>query len=254
MAHITNSPANNTNENFIHLAHRHLQPKDMSDREAIVHQSARDHFREFIEETGAASIKAATIEQLKEAITKVVAFTKNGTLGETSKVCISDRVVIIASSLRAELNRVAQAEEITIGRAIEKYIVDGFDFEANTGKKATGKAPVKNADTKPKESAAVPTTAQPIDGKLERTDLIDQLLFHGADSTERVSELLEAWNLGGEFYLKSKRTGELGKKVKALDEQADRQTLIVMDDNGKKIGMCYMDKITQYFTVVETIA
>lgn len=254
MAHITNSPANKTNESFIALAQRHLQPKEMSDREAIVHQSARDHFREFIEETGAASIKAATIEQLKEAIAKVVAFTKNGTLGETSKVCIADRVVIIASSLRAELNRVAQAEEITIGRAIEKYIVDGFDFESNTGKKATGKTPSKKAEQKPKASATAPVTQQPVDGQLERADLVEQLAFQGADTVDNVANLLEAWNMGGEFYLKAKRTGEIGKTVKALDEQADRQTIIVMDASGKKIGMCYMDKIAQYFTVVEIIA
>lgn len=250
MAHITNSPANNTNENFIQLAQRHLQPKDMSDREAIVHQAARDHFREFIEETGAESIKAATIEQLKEAVLKVVAFTKNGTLGENSKVCIADRVVVIASSLRAELNLIAKAEEITIGRAIEKYVIDGFDFEANTGKKA----PAKKAEPKQKASAPAPAPAAPVDGQLERADLVEQLAFHGADTVDNVANLLEAWNLGGQFYLKAKRSGEIGKTVKALDDQADRQTMIVTDAKGKKIGMCYMDKIAQYFTVVEIIA
>lgn len=251
MAHITNSPANTTNEQFTQLAQRHLQPKDMSDREAIVHQSARDHFREFIEETGAESIKAATTDQLKEAVLKVVAFTKNGTLGENSKVCIADRVVVIASSLRAELNLIAKAEEITVGRAIEKYVIDGFNFEANTGKKATAKK------SEPKQKTATPPApapAAPVDGQLERADLVEQLLFHGADTVDNVANLLEAWNMGGEYFLKAKRTGELGKTVKALDEQADRQTMIVMDSAGKKIGMCYMDKITQYFTVVEIIA
>ena len=252
MAHITNSTANTTNENFTQLAQRHLQPKDMSDREAIVHQAARDHFREFIEETGAESIKAATTEQLKEAVLKVVAFTKNGTLGENSKVCIADRVVVIASSLRAELNLIAKAEEITIGRAIEKYVIDGFDFEANTGKKATA----KKSEPKQKASAPAPAAAPavPVDGQQERADLVEQLAFHGTDTVDNVANLLEAWNMGGEFYLKAKRSGEIGKTVKALDEKADRQTMIVMDAQGKKIGMCYMDKIAQYFTVVEIIA
>ena len=40
-------------------------------------------------------------------------------------------------------------------------------------------------------------------------------------------------------------------KVATLDEKADRQTLVAYGVNGKKVGMAYMDKLTQYFTVVE---
>lgn len=250
MTTVTMQPAisNETNNAYIARAMKYTQPKDMSDIERDCHIAIRNQFRSFVEETGAASVNRATPEQLKSAIEQTATYVRGGVAYDGGKkLSVSDQVVIAAWALRFECNVVAKSEEMTVGRAIEKYIIADFDFEANSGKKKV--APVKATPAKRQPSES-PTPA--VFGEwMERADLNTQLEFHGGDSPERVAELLEAWNQGGDFRLLVKRSTALAVKVATLDEQADRQTLVAYDVNGKKVGMAYMDKLTQYFTVVE---
>lgn len=250
MTTVTMQPAisNETNNAYIARAMKYTQPKDMGDIERDCHIAIRNQFRSFVEETGAASVNKATPEQLKSAIEQTATYVRGGVAYDGGKkLSVSDQVVIAAWALRFECNVVAKSEEITVGRAIEKYIIADFDFEANSGKKKA--APVKATPAKRQPSEA-PTPA--VFGEwVERPDLNTQLEFHGGDSPERIAELLEAWNQGGDFRLLVKRSTALAVKVGTLDEQADRQTLVAYDVNGKKVGMAYMDKLTQYFTVVE---
>ncbi len=243
--------ANDTNSAYIASAMKHTQPKDMSEIERDCHIAIRNLFRTFVEETGATSINKATTEQLKSAIQQTMVYVKNGAAYEPKKAkfSIAQQVIVACWGLRFEANVIAKAEEITVGRSIEKYIIDGFDFEAASGKKKETKSPGE----KPVAAKKQPVEAAPaVFGEwVERLDLLLQLEFHGADSPERVAELLEAWNQGGEFRLLVKRSTALAVKVETLDEKADRQTLVAFDVNGKKVGMAYMDKLAQYFTVVE---
>lgn len=239
--------SNETNNTYIARAMKYTQPKEMTEIERDCHIAIRNQFRGFIEESGAPSVNKATPEQLKLAIEQTCTYVRGGVAYDGGKkLTTADQVVVAAWALRFECNVVSKAEGITVGRAIEKYVIAGFDFEANCGKKKA--APVK----------ATPAKKQPVESApavfgewVERLDLIPQLEFHGADSPERVAELLEAWNQGGEFRLMVKRSTALALKVSTLDEQANRQTLVAFDVNGKKVGMAYMDKLTQYFTVVE---
>lgn len=231
-----------TNADFIKSAMGYTAPKEMTDHQRTFHQHVRDFLRESIEYVGAESITKATTDQLTEAIQRVMVSVKGGVFGET-KISVAEKVMVCAWSLRAELKKLADATEVTMGRSIEKYVIDDFNFEANTGKP---KLP-KKENSKP----SVPTAATLPDGMIERADLLEQLQFHGADSPTQVSELLEAWNMGGDFRLMVRRSTATGKVVKSLNEQDDRQTLCLYDADGKRIGMSYMDKLTQYFTVVE---
>lgn len=243
--------ANELNQGFVALAMKHTQPKDMSETERDCHIAIRNLFRTFVEETGATSINKATPEQLKAAIQQTMVYVKNGAAYEPKKVKfpIAQQVVVACWGLRFEANVIAKAEEITVGRSIENYIIDNFDFEAHSG----AQKETKSTGEKPVAAKKQPVEATPavFGDWIERLDLLPQLEFHGADSPERVAELLEAWNQGGEFRLLVKRSTALAVKVSALDEQADRQTLVAFDVNGKKVGMAYMDKLAQYFTVVE---
>lgn len=239
--------SNETNNVYIARAMKYTQPKDMTEIERDCHIAIRNQFRGFIEETGAPSVNKATPEQLKAAIEQTCTYVRGGVAYDGGKkLTTADQVVVAAWALRFECNVVSKAEGVTVGRAIEKYVIADFDFEANSGKKKA--APVKATPAKKQPVEAAPA----VFGEwVERLDLIPQLEFHGADSPERVAELLEAWNQGGEFRLLVKRSTALALKVSTLDEQANRQTLVAFDVNGKKVGMAYMDKLTQYFTVVE---
>lgn len=244
-------PQNPTNNDYVARAMKHTQPKEMDEKQRDCHIAIRNLFREFVTETGAASINKATTEQLKSAIEQTMVYVKNGTAYEGKKFPVNEQIIVAAWALRFEANVVAKAEEITVGRAIEKYIIADFDFEANSGKKKS--AAPKAA--KSKGVAPVAAKAQPLAAVFgewaERLDLNEQLIFHGAEPVSLVADLLEAWNQGGEFRLMVKRSTAMAVKVETLDEQADRQTLVAFDVNGKKVGMAYMDKLTQYFTVVE---
>ena len=234
------------------MAMKHTQPKDMNDVERDCHIAIRNLFRTFVEEAGASSINKATAEQLKAAIQQTMVYVKNGAAYEPKKVKfpIAQQVVVACWGLRFEANVIAKAEEITVSRSIEKYIIDNFDFEAHSGaKKAAGEKPVAA-----KRQPAEPAPAAIIGDWTERLDLLSQLEFHAAEPVSKVAELLEAWNQGGEYCLMAKRTTAMGSTVKSLDETHDRQTLILFDVNGKKIGMAYMDKLLQYFTIMEKIA
>lgn len=248
MATVTQLTPSKTNQEFTKLAMGYTSPKEMTDHQRAFHQNVRDFLRESIEYVGAESLAKATDEQLTEAIQRVMVSVKGGVFGET-KITIAEKVMVCAWSLRAELKKLADANEITMGRSIEKYVIDDFDFEKND---STKKA---KAEPKPKKASAAPSeSAEPqavFGDYIERTDLNEQLQFHGAEPVSKVSELLEAWNMGGEFGLMVKRSTKIGKSVKSLDESHDRQTLCLFDVNGVRIGMAYMDKLTQYFTVVE---
>lgn len=238
--------ANSVNQEFTARAMKHTQPKDMDDKQRDCHIAIRNFFREMLDADGVPSINKATPQQLKTNIEQTVTYVKNGSVYESKKLSIADQVVVAAWALRFEANVVAKSEEITVLRSIEKYIIADFDFEANTGKKRD--QPVKATQAKKQPVEAAPA----VFGEwVERLDLNAQLEFHAADSPERVAELLEAWNKGGEFRLLVKRSTAMAITVKTLDEHADRQTLLAFDVNGKKVGMAYMDKLTQYFTVVE---
>lgn len=239
--------SNETNNVYIARAMKYTQPKDMTEIERDCHIAIRNQFRVFVEETGAPSVNKATPEQLRQAIESTCTYVRGGVAYDGGKkLSTADQVVVSAWALRFECNVVAKEENITVGRAIEKYVIADFDFEANCGKKKA--APIKATPAKKQPVESVPA----VFGEwAERLDLIPQLEFHGADSPERVAELLEAWNQGGEFRLMVKRSTALALKVSTLDEQANRQTLVAFDVNGKKVGMAYMDKLTQYFTVVE---
>lgn len=236
-----------TNADYIKLAMGYTSPKEMTDNQRTFHQHVRDFLRESIEYVGAESITKATTDQLTEAIQRVMVAVKGGVFGET-KISVADKVMVCAWSLRAELKKLADATEITMGRSIEKYVIDDFNFEAHTGKT---KSP-KEAKAKKENSnqGVAPASALP-EGAIERTDLNEQLKFHGADSPGQVAELLEAWNIGGDFRLMSRNSRLTGKVVKSHNEQDYRQTLCLFDDAGKRISMAYMDKLNQYFTVVE---
>ncbi len=239
--------ASETNDVYIVCAMKHTAPKDMNELEYECHSAVRNQFRAFVADTGAASISKATPEQLKTAIEQMMTYVRCGVAFDGGgKLSVSEQVVVASSALRAECKVVAKAEEITIGRAIEKYIIADFDFEANSAKKKD--QPVKATAAKRQPAEATPAV---FGDWIERLDLDAQLEFHAADSPERVAELLEAWNQGGEFRLLVKRSTALAVKVSTLDEQADRQTLVAFDVSGKKVGMAYMDKLAQYFTVVE---
>ena len=236
--------ANTVNQEFTARAMKHTQPKDMDEKQRDCHIAIRNFFREMLDADGVPSINKATPAQLKTNIEQTATYIKSGTVYE--KLPIAEQVVVAAWALRFEVNVVAKSEEITVGRAIEKYIIAEFDFEANSGKKKT--APVKATPAKKQPVEAAPA----VFGEwVERLDLNKQLEFHAADSPERVAELLEAWNQGSEFRLLVKRSTATAVKVSTLDEQADRQTLLAFDVNGKKVGMAYMDKLLTYFTVVE---
>lgn len=239
-----------TNADYIKSAMGYTSPKEMTDNQRTFHQHVRDFLRESIEYAGAESITKATTDQLTEAINRVMVSVKGGVFGE-AKISVADKVMVCAWSLRAELKKLADATEITMGRSIEKHVIDDFNFEAHTGK---AKTPSEPRQKKSSAAAAPSESAEPqavFGDYVERTDLNEQLQFHGAEPVSKVSELLEAWNIGGEFGLMVKRSTKIGKSVKSLDEQADRQTLCLFDANGVRIGMAYMDKLTQYFTVVE---
>lgn len=241
--------ANQTNQAFAARAIKYTQPKDMGEIERDCHIAIRNFFRELLDADGVESIKKATIEQLRKNIELTATYVKAGTVYESKKISIADMVVVSAWALRYEANEVAKAEEITVGRAIEKYIIADFDFEAASGKKAEASkaAPAKKQPAEPAAPAV-------FGDWVERPDLLSQLEFHGAESPSRVAELLEAWNMGGDFRLLVRRSTALAVKVETLNEQDDRQTLVAFDVNGKKVGMAYMDKLAQYFTVVEKTA
>lgn len=241
---------NPTNNEFIARAMKHTQPKDMDDKQRDCHIAVRNFFREMLDADGVPSINKATPAQLKTNIEQTVTYVKTGAVYESKKLSIADQVVVAAWALRFEANVVAKSEEITVSRSIEKYIIADFDFEANTGKKKKIAAAPKSNGEKP--TAAKPQPLAAVFGEwTERVDLNEQLLFHGAEPVSKVAELLEAWNMGGEFKLMVKRTTKMGSVVKSLDESHDQQTLLLFDHNGEKIGMSYMDKLTRYFTVVE---
>lgn len=244
--------SNETNNAYIARAMKYTQPKDMTEIERDCHIAIRNQFRVFVEETGAPSVNKATPEQLRQAIESTCTYVRGGVAYDGGKkLSTADQVVVSAWALRFEANVVAKSEEITVGRAIEKYIIADFDFEANSGKKkAAAPKAAKSKGVAP--TAAKPQPAVAVFGEwTERLDLNEQLLFHGAEPVSLVADLLEAWNRGGEFRLMVKRSTAMAVKVETLDEQADRQTLVAFDVNGKKVGMAYMDKLTQYFTVVE---
>jgi hypothetical protein len=245
MTSVTQLTPSKTNQDYTKAAMGYTSPKEMTDHQRTFHQNVRDFLRESIEYVGAESLNKATTEQITEAIQRVMVSVKGGVFGET-KISIAEKVMVCAWSLRAELKKLADAAEITMGRSIEKHVIDGFDFEAHST--------TKKAKAEPKSNAIAPKTG-PVatlpEGTIEREDLLPQLLFHGADSPDRVSELLEAWNMGGDFRLMVRRNQATGKVVKSLNEQDDRQTLCLFDAEGKRIGMAYMDKLTQYFTVIE---
>ena len=247
MATLTNNPNALNNQEWTKKAITYTEPKKMEDLEREFHLLVRGLFREFIEGTSAESISKATAEQLESGVTQTATFVKNGSLGEGLKLSISQKVVVACWSLRAELNRLAQENIITCARAIEKYVIDDFDFEKNATTKKPKAEPKAKADAAPKTG---PVATLP-EGAIEREDLLPQLQFHGADSPTQVAELLEAWNMGGNFRLMVRRSMLTGKVVKSLNEQDDRQTLCLFDEAGKRIGMAYMDKLAQYFTVVE---
>lgn len=228
---------------------KHTQPKDMDDKQRDCHIAIRNFFREMLDADGVPSINKATPQQLKTNIEQTVTYVKNGSVYESKKLSIADQVVVAAWALRFEANVVAKSEEITVLRSIEKYIIADFDFEANSGKKRD--QPVKATQAKKQPVEAAPA----VFGEwVERPDLLSQLEFHGAESPSKVAELLEAWNMGGDFRLLVRRSTALAVKVETLNEQDDRQTLVAFDANGKKVGMAYMDKLAQYFTVVEKTA
>jgi len=235
---------------------KHTQPKDMDDKQRDCHIAIRNFFREMLDADGVPSINKATPQQLKTNIEQTVTYVKNGSVYESKKLSIADQVVVAAWALRFEANVVAKSEEITVLRSIEKYIIADFDFEANTGKKKKAVEPKSNGE-KPvaaKKQPAEPAPAAIIGDWVERLDLLSQLEFHAAEPVSKVAELLEAWNAGGEFCLMVKRSTAMGKVVKSLDETHDRQTLVLFDVNDKKIGMAYMDKLLQYFTIMEKTA
>lgn len=228
---------------------KHTQPKDMDDKQRDCHIAIRNFFREMLDADGVPSINKATPQQLKTNIEQTVTYVKNGSVYESKKLSIADQVVVAAWALRFEANVVAKSEEITVLRSIEKYIIADFDFEANSGKKRD--QPVKATQAKKQPVEAAPA----VFGEwVERLDLLSQLEFHAAEPVSKVAELLEAWNAGGEFCLMVKRSTAMGKVVKSLDETHDRQTLVLFDVNDKKIGMAYMDKLLQYFTIMEKTA
>ena len=247
MATLTNNPNAMNNQAWAAKAAAYTAPKDMTDQENEMHLQVRAQLREFIEDAGAPSISKASTDQLQECTNRIATYIKNGTLGETTKLSISERLVVACWSLRNELNSIAKSTEVTIGRAVEAFIGD-FDFEENAQLKAKKAIPAK--PTKPK---TIPEAPAPMETEtyIERPDLTEQLVFPAGESPNRVSELLEAWNLGGDFRLLIKRNGGMAKAVKALNEQDERQTLIAIDAEGKKMGMAYMDKLTQYFSVIE---
>jgi len=245
MATVTQLAPSKTNAEFTKAAMGYTSPKEMTDHQRNFHQNVRDFLRESIEYVGAESLNKATAEQLTEAIQRVMVSVKGGVFGET-KISIAEKVMVCAWSLRAELKKLADATEVTMGRSIEKYVIDGFDFEANANTKKMAAPKTKAVPTK--QTGSVATLPE---GTIARTDLLDQLQFHGADSPTQVAELLEAWNIGGDFHLMVRRSMLTGKSVKSLNEQDDRQTLCLFDADGKRIGMAYMDKLTQYFTVIE---
>lgn len=241
--------ANSVNQEFTARAMKHTQPKDMDDKQRDCHIAIRNFFREMLDADGVPSINKATPQQLKTNIEQTVTYVKNGSVYESKKLSIADQVVVAAWALRFEANVVAKSEEITVLRSIEKYIIADFDFEANSGKKRD--QPVKATQAKKQPVEAAPA----VFGEwVERPDLLSQLEFHGAESPSKVAELLEAWNMGGDFRLLVRRSTALAVKVETLNEQDDRQTLVAFDANGKKVGMAYMDKLAQYFTVVEKTA
>lgn len=244
--------ANELNQGFVAMAMKHTQPKDMSDQERDCHIAIRNLFRTFVEESGAVSINKAAPEQLKSAIQQTMVYVKNGAAYEPKKgkFPIAQQVVVACWGLRFEANVIAKAEEITVSRSIEKYIIDNFDFEASTGAKKA--APSKGSPAK--KQPIEPAPAAIIGDWVERLDLLSQLEFHAAEPVSKVAKLLEAWNAGGEFCLMVKRSTAMGKVVKSLDETHDRQTLVLFDVNDKKIGMAYMDKLLQYFTIMEKTA
>ena len=128
--------SNETNNVYIARAMKYTQPKEMSDIERDCHIAIRNQFRSFVEETGAPSVNKATPEQLKSAIEQTATYVRGGVAYDGGKkLTVSDQVVIAAWALRFECNVVAKSEEITVGRAIEKYIIADFDFEANSGKR-----------------------------------------------------------------------------------------------------------------------
>ena len=244
--------ANELNQGFVAMAMKHTQPKDMNDVERDCHIAIRNLFRTFVEEAGASSINKATAEQLKAAIQQTMVYVKNGAAYEPKKVKfpIAQQVVVACWGLRFEANVIAKAEEITVSRSIEKYIIADFDFEANGGaKKAAGEKPVAA-----KRQPAEPTPPAVFGEWVERLDLNEQIQFNAGESPERIKELFEAWNQGGEFRLLVKRSTALAVKFEVLNEKDERQTLVAFDVNGKKVGMAYMDKLTNYFTVVEKTA
>jgi len=242
MATVTQLTPSKTNAEFTKAAMGYTSPKEMTDHQRTFHQHVRDFLRESIEYVGAESLNKATTDQLTEAIQRVMVSVKGGVFGET-KISIAEKVMVCAWSLRAELKKLADATEVTMGRSIEKYVIDDFDFEKNDS--------TKKAKAEPKAKAATAPVATLPEGVIEREDLLEQLQFHGADSPTQVAELLEAWNMGGDFRLMVRRSMLTGKVIKSLNEQDDRQTLCLFDESGKRIGMAYMDKLTQYFTVVE---
>lgn len=244
-------PQNPTNNDYVARAMKHNQPKEMDEKQRDCHIAIRNFFREMLDADGVPSINKATPQQLKTNIEQTVTYVKNGAVYESKKLSTADQVVVACWALRFEANVVAKSEEITVGRAIEKYIIADFDFEANSGKKkAAAPKAAKSKGVAPTAAKAQPLAA--VFGEwVERLDLNEQLIFHGAEPVSLVSDLLEAWNQGGEFRLLVKRSTALAVKVETLDEQAERQTLVAFDVNGKKVGMAYMDKLTQYFTVVE---
>lgn len=248
--------SNPTNNEFIARAMKHTQPKDMDDKQRDCHIAIRNFFREMLDADGVPSINKATPQQLKTNIEQTVTYVKNGSVYESKKLSIADQVVVACWALRFEANVIAKSEEITVLRSIEKYIINDFDFESNTGKKKKAAEP-KSKGEKPvaaKKQPAEPAPAAIVGDWTERLDLLPQLEFHAAEPVSKVAELLEAWNAGGEFCLMVKRSTAMGKIVKSLDESHDRQTLILYDVNEKKIGMAYMDKLLQYFTIMEKTA
>src|SRR5690606_15043052 len=173
-------PQNPTNNEYIARAMKHTQPKEMDEKQRDCHIAIRNFFREMLDADGVPSISKATAEQLKTNIEQTVTYVKNGAVYESKKLSIADQVVVACWGLRFETNVVAKSEEITVGRAIEKYIIADFDFEANSGKKkAAAPKAAKSKGVAPTAAKAQPLAAVFGDWT-ERVDLNEQLVFHGA--------------------------------------------------------------------------
>lgn len=244
---INPAATNDLNMEYTARAMKYTQPKDMTEVERDCHIAIRNQFRVFIEETGAPSVNKATVDQLRSAIEQTCTYVRGGVAYDGGKkLSTADQVVVAAWALRFECNVVAKAEEITVLRAIEKYVIADFDFSANVKRKAEQPVKATRAKAQPVEDAP----PAEVGNYVERLDLNLRLSqFAAGDPPAQVQDLLNEW--GDTFRLMVKRTTAMGNQVKALNEADERQTLVLLDINGKKIGMAYMDKLAQYFVVME---